>query len=85
MKKDENMITRALSSRESLLEIVAIALILTFGLNLASSNVVDYWGAGSRWIGIGGWLLVLAPITFLLTRLKKSLSSSTIVREALIN
>lgn len=79
MKKDENMITRALSSRESLLEIVAIALILTFGLNLASSNVVDYWGAGSQWIGIGGWLLVLAPITFLLTRLKKSLSSSTTV------
>jgi len=84
MNEHKNTVAAVLNTREARLEIVVVAFILTFGINLASTNVVEYWDKEIFLVGLAGWFLIFIAIGYLLIKLGKSLSSKTIVSAVVV-
>jgi hypothetical protein len=42
MTGEEKIVKKALASRESFFELLILAMVLAFGINLASANLADY-------------------------------------------
>ncbi|MEH6436824.1 hypothetical protein [Massilia sp. DD77] len=77
MVDDEQGVTRALASRETVIEIISVAVVLAVSINLITSYMAERLGADSLGTLILGTLFFLIPLIHLIKNIRNSLKTTT--------
>lgn len=77
MEDNEQGVTRALASRETVIELISVVVFLTIGINLVTTYVTGILGGDSTATLILGLSFFALPFFYILRKIKNSLQTTT--------